>query len=241
MKDELEEIPKNPNITDDHFEDETKRPRVIEAYWEFRSEKLSTDGCNLLLMGYARSLFRDFESHLRIVVGLDEGDIQLVLKQYNVIFVNYELDRVNYTIEDLQEAVYQEGDDEGTLQIEYDDLNKKTQLTLTQFGSTFGTLRFDKFFIWIIWLIWLIFHTKLGFTPYWDYKPTNANHADSPGVYTNDKLSNLNRINKIHLKCDGIDGSIQDGIRQPIPFSFVLKKNQVIKYFANHKQFVIKR
>ena len=33
----------------------------------------------LLLLGYARSEFRDFESYLRIVVGLDEGDIQLLL------------------------------------------------------------------------------------------------------------------------------------------------------------------
>ena len=30
-------------------------------------------------MGYARSLFRDFEIYLRIVVGLDEDDIQLIL------------------------------------------------------------------------------------------------------------------------------------------------------------------
>ena len=32
-------------------------------------------------MGYARSPFRDFESYLRIVVGLDEDDIQLNLKK----------------------------------------------------------------------------------------------------------------------------------------------------------------
>ena len=26
----------------------------------------------------------------------------------------------------------------------------------------------------------------LGSTPYWVYKPTNAIHADSPGVYTSE-------------------------------------------------------
>ena len=31
-------------------------------------------------MGYAWFLFRDFESYLRIAVGLDEDDIQLILK-----------------------------------------------------------------------------------------------------------------------------------------------------------------
>ena len=28
----------------------------------------------------------------------------------------------------------------------------------------------------------------MGFTPYWDHKPTNAFHADSPGVYTSVKF-----------------------------------------------------
>ena len=32
------------------------------------------------------------------------------------------------------------------------------------------------------------FKASLGFTPYWDYKPTNAIHADSPAVYTSEKF-----------------------------------------------------
>ena len=44
-------------------------------------------------MGYARSPFRDFENSPRIVVGLDEDDIQLILKQYSSNFVTYELSR----------------------------------------------------------------------------------------------------------------------------------------------------
>ena len=175
-------------------------------------------------MGYARSPFRHFESYLRIVIGLDEVDIQLNLKQYNEKFITYELDPGNYTIEDLNEAVYPLGDHEATLQIEYDDLNKKVKLILTHFGSTFGTLRFDKK---------SFFHTLLKFEPYWDYKPTNAIHADSPGVYTTDKnILNLNTKDKIHLKCDCIDGSIQDGLRQPILFSFVLDKPSGDKVFC---------
>ena len=109
-----------------------------------RSEKTSTDGYIILLLGYARSPFRDFESYLRIVVGLDEDDIRLILKQYNAHLVSYELDPVNYSIEDLQKAVSSLGDHERTPKTEYDDLNKKTKLILTCFGSTFGTLRFDE-------------------------------------------------------------------------------------------------
>ena len=95
---------------------------------------------------------------------------------------------------------------------------------MTRFDNTFGTLRFDKK---------SFFHTLLGFTPYWDYKPTNAIHADSSGVYTSDKnILNLNTIDKIHLKCDCIDGSIQDGLRQPILFSFVLNIPSGFKVFC---------
>ena len=43
-------------------------------------------------MGYARSPFRDFESYLRIVIGLEEDNIQLILKQYNEKFITYEQD-----------------------------------------------------------------------------------------------------------------------------------------------------
>ena len=68
------------------------------------------------------------------------------------------------------------------------------------------------------------FQTLLGFIPYWEYK--------SPGVYTSDKILNLNTTNKIHLKGDCIDGSIQDGIRQTILYSFVLDKKPGYKIFS---------
>ena len=145
---------------------------------ETKIKKSSTDSYIILLLGYARSLFRDFESYLRYVIGLYEDDIQLILKQNKANFGTYELDPGEYTIEDLQEAVYLLDDHEGTLQIDYDDLNKKTKLILTCFGSTFGTLRFDEK---------SLFHNLFGFTPFWVYKPTNAIHANSNGVYSNRK------------------------------------------------------
>ena len=158
------------------------------------------------------------------MIGLEENDIQFILKQYTEKFVSYELDPGNYAIEDIQKAVYPLGNHEGSLKIEYDYLNKKVKLILTRFGSTFETLRFDEK---------SFFQTLLGFDPHWDYKPTNAIHADVPGVYTSDIIIlNLNTINKIHLKCDIIDGSIQDGVRQPIIFSFILDKPAGYKVFC---------
>ena len=187
LKDEIGEILNIPNITDDHLEDEILAPRTAETYWKLRSDKSKHDGYTILLTGYANSSFRDFESYLWIIIGLEEDDIQLILKQYNEKFVTYELDPGNYTIEDFKKAVYPLGDHERTLEIEYDDSNKKVKLVLTRFGDTFGTLRFDKK---------SFFHTIFGFVPYWDYKPTNAIHADAPGVYTSDKIIlKLNIIN----------------------------------------------
>ena len=110
----------------------------------------------------------------------------------------------------MQEAVLPLGNHKGTLIIEYDDISMKTRLTITRFGSTFGTLRFvGKSF----------FNTLLGFIPCWDHKPTNAVHADSL-VYNSEKFLNLSTITKIHLKCDDIDGSVVIGLRQFVLFSF---------------------
>ena len=96
--------------------------------------------------------FRDFESYLRIVVGLDEDDIQLILKQYVSIFVTYELSPgINWN-KDISEAVYTRSDHNRTLQNEYDGVSMKTKPILTQFGSTFGTFRLDeKSFLGLCW------------------------------------------------------------------------------------------
>ena len=144
LKDEVGEILIIPEIKDDHLEDDILAPRVAENYRKLRSDKSSHDGYFILLTAYARSPFRDFESYLRIVIGLEEDNIRLILKQYNEKFITYELDPGNYTIEDLKKAVHSLGDHEGALQIEYDDLDKKVNFFLTPFDESFGTLRFDE-------------------------------------------------------------------------------------------------
>ena len=68
------------------------------------------------------------------------------------------------------------------------------------------------------------FSTVLGFTPGWDYKHYNK--------YTSQKVVNLGSTKKIHLKCDCIDGSVLNGLRQPILYSFVLDKLPGYKIFS---------
>ena len=55
-------------------------------------------------MGYTRSPFRDFESYLRILPGLDEDDIQLKLRQYSANFITYEISSGIYTFKDFSEV-----------------------------------------------------------------------------------------------------------------------------------------
>ena len=57
-----------------------------------------------------------------MVVGLVEDDNQLFLRQKNSYFFAYEIVPDIYSNKDASGALYTMGDDEGTLQTEYDDI-----------------------------------------------------------------------------------------------------------------------
>ena len=98
------------------------------------------------------------------------------------------------------------------IDIEHDDFTMKTKLVVK---SGIIAIRFEEK---------SFFSTVLGFTSGWDYKHYNE--------YTSQKILNLGSTYKIYLKCDVIDGSVVDGIRQPILFSFVLDKLPGYKIFC---------
>ena len=228
LKDELEEILNISHITIEHLDDKIIGPHIIDEFIELSNEKENSDGYMILLLGYSASPFRDFESYLRLVVGLDEKDIQLISKEINSHFITYELTPGIYTIQDISDDIQTFSGHQETIQTEYDDISMRTTIVLKfkneKMKFALGTLRFEK---------QSFFHTLLGFSPYWDYKPNNSSHVLIPGVYPSDKIIlNLNTIDKIHLKCDCNDSSIQDGVRQPILFSFVLDKPSGYKVFC---------
>ena len=68
------------------------------------------------------------------------------------------------------------------------------------------------------------FYTILGFTQSRSYPLDDINgfYQLIAGSYVSDKPINITGIDKIHLKCDCIQGSIVNGIREPILFSFAL-------------------
>ena len=68
------------------------------------------------------------------------------------------------------------------------------------------------------------FSTTLGSNPNWVYKDSND--------YKRQKITNLNTINKIHLKCDGNDGCVVNGLTQPKIYSLVLETPLGYKVFC---------
>ena len=60
-------------------------------------------------------------------------------------------------------------------------------------------------------------------------------HIGIPNIIMNtffEKVINLNTISKIRLKCNVIDGSVGNGIQDPVLFCFILDKPSGCKIFC---------
>ena len=155
-----------------------------------------------------------------------EDDIRLVFDKYNSSFITYGIDPGIYTFKDPSEALFdilQHEYPESSIEIaiEFDEISTKTKLVA---NSGIIALKFDE---------QSFFSTVVGFTSGWDYK-----HYIK---YTSQKFVNLGNTIKIHLKSVVIDGSVIDGLRQPVLYSFVSDNYPDTKCFANQKQYVIKK
>ena len=217
VRDEIERDLDIEDITAEDLQDDIIAPIIIEEYKKQVTKRMKDDKYMFILNLYVNSVFQDFESFLRTQIDLIEDDIKLVLDEYNSNFNTYELTPGIYTFKDISEALYNILQSEypgpaNIIDVKYDDITMKTKLDV---NSGIIAIRFDEK---------SFFSTILGFTPGWDYKHYNK--------YISQNIVNLSNTNKIHLKCDCIDGTIQDGIRQPILFSFVLHKPAGYKVFC---------
>ena len=217
VKGEIERDLDISDITPKDLQDDIIAPIIIEEYKEQVTKRMNDEQYMKILAIYTSSVFQDFESFLRTQIDLVEDDIKLVLDEYNSNFITYELAPGIYSYRDIAEAVfyilqsdYPQSNSE--ILIRLDDITRKTKLVVR---SGIIAIKFDEK---------SVFSTILGFTAAWDYK--HYNH------YLSQKIVNLSSTNKIHLKCDAIDGSIQDGVRLPILFSFVLDKPSGYKVFC---------
>ena len=213
------------DITATDLQDEIIAPIIIEENREQVTKRMKDDGYKRILAIYVSSIFQDFESFLRTEIDLVEDDIRLVLDEYNSSFFTYELEPGIYTFRDLSGALFNilQPEDEvfnNSVDIEFDDFTMKPKLVVR---SGIIAIRFDEK---------SFFSTILGFDPFWDYKHYNE--------YISQKIVNLNTTNKIDLKCDVVDGSVVNGIREPILLNFVLNKPAGYNFFANRRQYIKK-
>ena len=217
VRDEIEKDLDISDFTASDLEDNTVGPSTIEEYRNQVTMRMKDDKYIDILGFYVSSVFQDFESCLRREVDLVEDDNKLVLDEHNSSFIIFELQPGIYIFKDISEALLNllkpeyDGYHNG-VGIEYSDIGMKTKL-----GVRIGIIvrRFDEK---------LFFKTVLGFTSGWDYKHYNK--------YNSQKIVNLSSTNKIHLKCDCIDGRVVDGLRQPILYSFVLDNLPGYKVFC---------
>ena len=217
VRDEIEKDLDIKDITATDLQDDIVAPIIIKEYNEQVTKRMKDDKYMEILAGYTRSVFQDFESYLRTEVDLVEDDVKLVLDEYNSSFITHELDPGIYTFKDISETLFNilQSDYPGpsnVIDIEYDNIIMKTKLVVR---SGIMAIRFDEK---------SFFCKFLGFTSGWDYKHYSK--------YTSQKIVNLGSTNKKHLKCDCIDGSVVNGLRQPILYSFVLDKLPGYKVFC---------
>ena len=217
VRDEIEKDLDISDITAADLQDEILGPIIIEEYREQVTKRTEGVGYMNILSSYPRSVFQDFESYLTTEIDLVEDDIRLVLDKYNSSFITYEISPGIDNFKNPSQALFnilqhEYPESSSRIATEFDDINKKTKLVA---DSGIIDVKFDE---------QSFFSTVLGFTSGSDYKHNNK--------YSSQTVVNSSSTNNKHLKCDCIDGSILDGCRQPILFSFVLDKLTGYKVFC---------
>ena len=217
VRDEIEKDLVIEDITAAELQDETIGPIINEGYKEQITKRMKNEQYMNNLSFYTRSVFQDFESFLRTQIDLVEDDIKLVLDEYIASFITYENPPDIYTFKDISEVLLNclQSEFKGKINeidIEYDDITMKIKLIV---GVGILAVKLEEL---------SFFSNNLGFTPGWDYKHYNK--------YISQEILNIGSTNKIKLKCDIIDGSVVNGLRQPILYSFVLDELPGNKVFC---------
>ena len=121
----------------------------------------------------------------------------------------YSLNPGIYEVVDLNNTLKHILPDNVKVNITIDDIRLKSNLKINQ------TLIFTER---------SFFYTILGFTQSRSYPldDIDSHYQILAGSFKSDKPINITGIDKIHLKCDCIQGSIVNGIREPILYSFAL-------------------
>ena len=145
----------------------------------------------------------------RMQLTYDEIIDVLDLKYISTKRMGYSLNPGIYEVIDLNNTLKHILPDNVKVSITIDDIRLKSNLKINQI---------------LIFTAKSFFYTILGFTQSRSHPLDNIDgfYQLIAGSYKSDKPINIRGIDKIHLKCDCIQGSIVDGIREPILYSFAL-------------------
>ena len=145
----------------------------------------------------------------RMRLSYDEIIDILDLKYIPTKRTGYSLNPGIYEIVDLNNTLKYILTDNVKVSVTIDDIRLKSNLKINQ------TLIFTER---------SFFYTILGFTQSRSYPldDIHSHYQIIAGSYKSDKPINITGIDKIHLKCDCIQGSIVNGIRESILYSFAL-------------------
>ena len=193
-----------------HVEEVRKRGNIIKIgdkeykLSDFDNQKYETLE-ELKKIGY--NDLKDLVYRMRL--SYDEIIDILDLKYIPTKRTGYSLNPGIYEIVDLNNTLKYILPDNVKLSVSIDDIRLKSNLNTNQ------TLIFtEKSF----------FYTILGYTQSRSYplEDIDGHYQLIAGSYKSDKPINITGIDKIHLKCDCIQGSIVNGVREPILYSFAL-------------------
>ena len=145
----------------------------------------------------------------RMRLSYDEVMDILDLKYIPTKRTGYSLNPGIYEVVDLNNTLNYILPDNVKVNIIIDDIRLKSNLKINQI---------------LIFTKRSFFYTILGFTQSRSYPldDIDSHYQIIAGSYKSDRPINITGIDKIHLKCDCIQGSIVNGIREPNLYSFAL-------------------
>ena len=163
-----------------------------------------------ILQELKNAKYNDLEDLVyRMRLSYDEIMDILDLKYVSTKRTGFSLNPGIYEIVELNSTLKHILPDNVKINITIDDIRLKSNLKINQ------TLIFTER---------SFFYTILGFTQSRSYPldDVDSHYQLIAGLYKSDKPNNITGIDKIHLKCDCIQGSIVNGVREPILYSFAL-------------------
>ena len=204
-----------------HVEEVRKRGNIIKiADNEYKLSDLDNQKYEIL-EELKKVKYNDIEDLVyRMRLSYDEIMEILDLKYIPTKKTGYSLNPGIYEVIDLNNSLKHILPNNVNVNITIDDIRLKSNLEINQ------TLLFTER---------SFFYTILGFTQSRSYPlgDIDSHYQIIAGSYKSDKPINIAGIDKIHLKCDCIQGSIVNGIREPILYSFALSSPPGHKIYKN--------